>query len=156
MSTENRVFLVVIDDSPELHAALRYACRRAKRSGGRVAMLYVTEPPETQQWGAVAELMREEERQKAEAAVSQHAATAMDMTGQAAIIHIREGQIRDQLLKLIDEDQSISILVLGMGSGPDGPGPLVSAMAGKYSTQLRVPVTLVPGGLSDAQVDAIS
>ena len=56
--TESRVFLVVVDESPEMPNALRYACRRAKRTGGRVAMLYVMPPPETQQWGAVAEAER--------------------------------------------------------------------------------------------------
>ena len=48
-----RVFLVVVDESPELANALRYACRRAKRTGGRVAMLYVMDPPEGNQWGSV-------------------------------------------------------------------------------------------------------
>ena len=38
---EERVFLVVVDESPEMRNALRYACRRAKRTGGRVALLYV-------------------------------------------------------------------------------------------------------------------
>ena len=58
-----RVFLVVVDESPEMPNALRYACRRAKRTGGRVAMLYVLPPPEGQQWGSVVDLMRQEARQ---------------------------------------------------------------------------------------------
>ena len=37
---DERVFLVVVDESPEMRNALRYACRRAKRTGGRVAMLF--------------------------------------------------------------------------------------------------------------------
>lgn len=57
--SDERVFLVVVDESPEMRNALRYACRRAKRTGGRVAMLYVMDPPEGQQWGSVVELMRE-------------------------------------------------------------------------------------------------
>ena len=35
-----RVFLVVVDNSPELGVALRYACVRAKKTGGRVALLW--------------------------------------------------------------------------------------------------------------------
>jgi len=142
---DQRVFLVVVDQSPELRNALRYACRRAKRTGGRVAMLYVMEPPEGQQWGAVADLMREEARQQAE-----------EMTGQPPAIHIREGASREQLIKLINEDKSISVLVLGAASGSGGPGPLVSALAGKFGGQLRVPLTIVPGALSEAEIDAIS
>jgi nucleotide-binding universal stress UspA family protein len=80
--TEERVFLVVVDESPEMRKALRYACRRAKRTGGRVAMLYVMEPPEGQQWGAVVDLMRQEARQEAEAIVARHADDAVALTGQ--------------------------------------------------------------------------
>ena len=122
-----RVFLVVVDESPEMPNALRYACRRAKRTGGRVAMLYVMHPPEGQQWGSVVDLMRQEARQEAEAVVARHADTAAALTGQPPSIYIREGKSRDELLKLVAEDRSISVLVLGSrlerrGSGPFGDG----------------------------------
>ena len=153
---EERVFLVVVDESPEMRNALRYACRRAKRTGGRVAMLYVMDPPEGQQWGAVVDLMRQEARQQAEEVVARHAEAAAALTGQPPTIHIREGKSRDELVKLVTEDRSISVLVLGSASGSDGPGPLVTAFAGKLGSQLRVPLTIVPGALSDGEIDAIS
>ena len=151
-----RVFLVVVDESPEMRNALRYACRRAKRTGGRVAMLYVTEPPEAQQWGAVVDLMRQEARQEAEAVMARHADTVVTLTGQPPAIYIREGTKREELINLLSEDRSISILVLGSASGGEGPGPLITAFAGKLSNQLRVPLTIVPGALTDAEIDAIS
>ncbi len=151
-----RVFLVVVDESPELANALRYACRRAKRTGGRLAMLYVMEPPEGQQWGAVVDLMRQESRQQAEGVVAGYAATAESLTGQPPTIHIREGKSRDELLKLIAEDRSISVLVLGSSKNADGPGPLVAAFMGKSASLLRIPLTIVPGALTDAEIDAIA
>ncbi len=151
-----RVFLVVVDQSPEMPNALRYACRRAKRTGGRVALLYVMAPPEGQQWGSVVDLMRQEARQEAEAVVAQHAETAANLTGQPPSIHIREGKTRDELLKLLAEDRSMSVLVLGASSKGEGPGPLVTSFLGKGGTQLRIPLTIVPGALSDAEIDAIA
>jgi len=139
--TRERVFLVVVDESPEMPNALRYACRRAKRTGGRVAMLY---------------LMRQEARQEAEAVVARHAETASTLTGQPPSIYIREGKSRDELLKLLAEDRSISVLVLGASSKGEGPGPLVTAFTGKTGSQLRIPLTIVPGALTDAEIDAIS
>jgi nucleotide-binding universal stress UspA family protein len=156
MADRDRVFLVVVDESPEMHKALRYACRRAKRTGGRVALLYVMPPPEGQTWGGVADLMREEARQEAEQVVARYADATADMTGLPPSIHIREGDGRDELVKLLAEDQSISVLVLGASSSSDGPGPLVSALAGRAAGQLRVPLTIVPGALSEAEIDAIS
>lgn len=153
---EERVFLVVVDESPEMPKALRYACRRAKRTGGRVAMLYVMDPPEGQQWGAVVDLMREEARQQAEEVVARYADVAVSLTGQPPTIHIREGKSRDELVKLVKEDRSISVLVLGSSSSNEGPGPLVTAFAGKLGSQLRIPLTIVPGALTEAEIDAIS
>jgi len=151
-----RVFLVVVDESPEMRNALRYACRRAKRTGGRVALLYVMPPPEGQQWGAVVDLMREEARQEAELVVARHADVTAAQTGQPPSIYIREGKSRDELLKLLNEDRSISVLVLASSSSGDGPGPLVSAFTGKSAGQLRIPLTIVPGALSEAEIDAIA
>jgi nucleotide-binding universal stress UspA family protein len=155
-ASNSRVFLVVVDESPEMRNALHYACRRAKRTGGRVAMLYVMHPPEAQQWGGVADLMREEARQQAEDIMARHAETAATLTGQPPAIHIREGNVRDELAKLITEDRSVSVLVLGSSSTGEGPGPLVTAFTGKLGRQLRIPLTIVPGALSEAEVDAIA
>jgi nucleotide-binding universal stress UspA family protein len=155
-TTSERVFLVVVDESPEMPNALRYACRRAKRTGGRVAMLYVMPPPEGQQWGSVVDLMRQEARQEAEVVVARHAETAATLTGQPPSIYIREGKSRDELLKLLAEDRSISVLVLGSSSKGEGPGPLVTAFTGKGGSTLRIPLTIVPGALTDAEIDAIS
>jgi nucleotide-binding universal stress UspA family protein len=151
-----RVFLVVVDESPEMRNALRYACRRAKRTGGRIAMLYVMPPPEGQQWGAVVELMREEARQQAEEVVARYADVAATLTGQPPSIYIREGKSRDELVRLLAEDRSICVLVLGSSSSSEGPGPLVTAFAGKSGGQLRIPLTIVPGALSETEIDAIS
>jgi nucleotide-binding universal stress UspA family protein len=155
LRTTERVFLVVVDESPEMRNALRYACRRAKRTGGRVALLYVMPPPEGQTWGGVADLMREEARQEAEQAVSRYADIAATQTGQPPAIHIREGKSRDELVKLLSEDRSISVLVLGAASSGEGPGPLVTAFT-RAGSQLRIPLTIVPGALSEAEIDAIS
>ena len=38
------VFLVVVDDSEEMHQALQFACGRARTVGGRVALMYCIAP----------------------------------------------------------------------------------------------------------------
>lgn len=151
-----RVFLVVVDQSPELQVAIRFACRRARATGGRLAMLYVTEPAEDRHWAAVGELMRAERRAEAEARLQELSREVQNLTGAMPILHVREGHVRDELLKLLAEDRSISILVLATDPGPKGPGPLITALSGKYSGKLRVPLTIVPGNLRDEEIDAIS
>jgi nucleotide-binding universal stress UspA family protein len=155
-SPEQRIFLVVVDESEEMRVALHYAARRARHTGGRVALLYVIEPSDLQQWMAVETLMREEKRQEAEALLAKLSAEVKDLAGSMPVMHIREGRRRDELLKLIDEEPGISILVLAAGTGPEGPGPLITALVGKMSGKLRVPITIVPGSLTDAQIAALA
>jgi nucleotide-binding universal stress UspA family protein len=90
-----RVFLVVVDDSDEMQVALKFAAKRAKHSGGRVALLYVIEPAEFQHWMFVGTLMAEEAREEAEKAVHQYSRQVQDITGQIPMIYIREGERED-------------------------------------------------------------
>ena len=151
-----RVFLVVVDDTDEMSVAIRFASQRAKNTGGRVALLRVTEPMEFQHWMGVGEIMREERRAEAEELVSRHSTLVHDISGQIPTVYVREGSPRDELIALIDEEPSISILVLAAASGNEGPGPLVSWVGGKGTTRLRIPITIVPGNLSNEQIDALS
>ena len=75
---------------------------------------------------------------------------------QALFDNIREGRAQDELVALINEEPSISILVLAAGTGQSGPGPLVSFLTGKLAARLRIPITIVPGGLTAEQIDALS
>ncbi|MFQ6018120.1 MAG: universal stress protein [Kiloniellaceae bacterium] len=152
----DRVFLVVVDETEEMKVALRYACRRARHTGGRVALLYVIEPADFQHWMAVGDLMREEARSEGEQLLQKLAAEVNRLVGAIPVLYVREGKARDELLKLLEEEPSISILVLGANTGSRGPGPLVSALTGKMVGKLRVPVTIVPGNLSDEAIDSIS
>jgi nucleotide-binding universal stress UspA family protein len=154
--TAPRIFLVVVDDSEEMNVALRYASLRARHTGGRVALLYVIEPSDLQQWMAVETLMREERREQAEALLQKLSADVNELCGTVPIVHIREGRRHDELLALIEEEPGISILVLAAGTGPEGPGPLVTQLVGKMSGRMRVPITVVPGSLSNEQIAALT
>lgn len=154
--SDDRVFLVVVDDSEEMPVALRFASRRAQHTGGRVALLYVVEPADFQHWMAVGDLMREEARSEGEQLLQKLAAQVNELTGTMPILHVREGDRRDELLKLIDEEPRISILVLAASMEQRGPGPLVSALTGKLLGRLRIPITIVPGSLAEDDIDSIS
>jgi nucleotide-binding universal stress UspA family protein len=151
-----RVFLVVVDETAEHHLALQYAARRAAHTGGRLALLHVIEPTEFQHWISVEELAREERRDAAELLMQRLCEQFAPIADSMPIVYIREGRAEDELLKLINEEPSISILVLAAGTGASGPGPLVTYLAGKAAARLRIPITIVPGGLTVEQVDALS
>ena len=151
-----RVFLVVVDETEEMRVALRFAARRARSTGGKVAMLYVVEPSEFQHWMSVGDLMREEARTEAEQVLQRLAAEVNELAGSLPVLYVREGDRRDELLALLDEEPNISILVLGASTSKRGPGPLVSAITGKFLGRLHIPVTIVPDSMSADDIDAVA
>ena len=149
-------FMVVIDDSPECDRALYFASRRALRIGATVLMLRVIETHDrNQQWLGVADIMRAEAQEEANAVLDRHAARASAITGVTPQRVIREGTTPEQLLQLIEDDEDIAILVLAAATGKDGPGPLVSALS-RNAGEFPIPVAIVPGHLSDEDLDAMA
>src|SRR5579864_3178225 len=155
-AAESRVFLVVVDETAEHRLAVHYAARRAAHTGGRLALLHVIEPVEVQHWISVQELAREERREAAEQLMQQLCDQVLPIAGTVPVVYIREGRPQDELIALINEEPSISILVLAAGTGQAGPGPLISYLTGKTAARLRIPITIVPGGLTLEQIDALS
>jgi len=151
-------WLVVVDDTTEVRLALRFAARRARNVGGRVTLLRVIQPNEEVQehWLSVAEQLREEAREAAEHLLSDIAQQVQQETGLVPELIIREGNSKEELLKLIESDPAIRILVLAAAPGPSGPGPLVTALAGQMAGNMRVPVTVVPGSLTNEEIDELT
>ena len=151
-----RKFLVVIDDTPECSRALRYASRRAAHTGGGVVLLYVIGPPDPQSWLGVENIMRAEAMEAAEAALGRYADMAREWSKVEPQLVIREGNRSEEIVRLIETDEDIAILVLAAGTDKEGPGPLVTALAGKASGTFPVPITIVPGNLDDDAIAAIT
>ena len=150
-----RKFMIVVDDTPECMNALRFAARRASKTGGGVVMLYVIAPEEFQHWVGVGEVMRAEAREAAEERLATLSTEVETLAGVLPEFVIREGVARDEILAQIKDDPEIGVLVLGAGDSNDGPGPLVSALAGRMSGTMSVPVTIVSGNLTNDQIDAV-
>ena len=148
--------LVIVDDTAEWDRAVHYASRWAVRAGGGVVMLRIVEVEnENQQWLGVADIMRAEALEDANAALDRAAGRANGIAAITPERVIREGDPTEQMIDVIEKDVDIAMLVLAANPGAEGPGPLVSAMA-KTMGSFPIPVVLVPGDLSDADIDALS
>ena len=151
-----RKFLVVVDKSPEHKKALRYAARRAQHTGGLVSLLIVVSPADFQHWRSVEDAMREEALKEAERLLHEAASHVHQLSGLYSELLVREGKSRDVVMALLQEEPDFMVLVLAAGTGRDGPGPLVSLVAQQAQFAYPIPVTIVPGGLSDEGIDAIA
>ena len=149
-------YLVVIDDTPECDRAVYYASRRAARTGARVVMLRVIDTHDrSPQWLGVADIMRAEAHEEAERILARFAARADGAAGIMAERVLREGETAPEVLRLIDDDADIAVLVLAAAPGPEGPGPLLASVA-KSAGTFPIPLTIVPGHLDDDELDAMT
>ena len=164
MSTQRRSYetghkpkcLVIVDDTAEWDRAVYYASRWAMRAGCGVVMLRIIETEDqNQQWLGVADIMRAEAEENANAALDRAAARAKAIAGIAPERVIREGDPTEQILQVIEQDHDISMLVLAANPGAEGPGPLITTIA-KTVGSFPIPVVIVPGELADADIDALS
>ncbi|RWX76831.1 universal stress protein [Neorhizobium lilium] len=150
-----RKFMAVMDGTPECEKAVHYAGRRAKNTNGSMVLLYVIPDGDFQQWLGVEQIMRAEAREEAEALMAKAAQRVRDTVGLDPEIVIREGNATEQINQLVEEDQDIAILVLAAASAKEGPGPLVSAVAGRGAA-FPIPVTVLPDTLTDEEIDALA
>jgi len=164
MTTQRRSFepghkpkcLVIVDETAEWDRAVYYASRWAKRVGGGVVMLRIIETEDqNQQWLGVAEVMRAEAHEEANTALDRAARRANGIAAITPERVIREGDPTEQILDVIDADVDIAMLVLAANPGPEGPGPLITIISGAVGA-FPIPVTIIPGDLSDAEIDALS
>ena len=164
MSTQRRSYetghkpkcLVIVDDTAEWDRAVYYASRWAVRVGGGVVMLRIIEiEDQNQQWLGVADIMRAEAHEEANAALDRASGRANGIAAITPERVIREGDPTEQLLDVIDKDVDIAMLVLAANPGPEGPGPIIAVMAKTVGT-FPIPVVIVPGGLTDLDIDALS
>ena len=151
-------FLVVATDCPEARLAAYFTARRARRTDAGVVLLNVIEPNDGAHWAAVAETMRAEAFEQAEACLAEFKTIVEAETGETPETVIREGRTVDEIARLIGEDPSIAILFLGASADSQGPGPLVSALAHKpaYLGARPIPVTVVPGSVDRETLKGLS
>jgi len=146
-----RKFLVIIDDAPEVESAIFFAASRIAHSGGQIVMLYVIEPQSFQHWAGVRQVQLEEETAKAKALFRMFR-IKLNQEGFEDIKTeevIAEGIKSEEIVNLIEEDEDISILILGASTDPNqGPGPLISSLAGGSAGNFPIPMSIVPGTLS--------
>ncbi len=150
-----RIYLVVIDDSPEAEIALRFAARRAVKTGGGIEILTLIPPQEFIAFGGVQATIEEEALLHAEGLVTAAAGTLVEESGLRPAITVRQGEGPKIIREIIAANPDIAALVLG--AAPAGaPGKLVSHFAGTDAGSLPVPVMIIPGSLTREAIDRLS
>lgn len=156
MAELKRTYLILIDDSGEGRVALRFAARRAARTGGVTEVLAVVEPQDFVQWGGVQAAIEEEQQLRIEANIASCLGDLPETERVVpAAILVRAGEPAAIVRDYLKERPDVSALVVGAAASGD-PGLLVSAFTGPDCGKLPCPLMIIPGSLSDEQLDQLS
>jgi hypothetical protein len=146
-------YLVVIDETQEARAALRFAARRAARTGSKIEIVAPIPPQDFVQWGAVQAAMEEEARLRAEAMVLQASGAITEEAGVRPTITVKQDDAVRAVTEILKEREDLAALVLGAAEGT--PGALITHFAANAGT-LPCPLIIVPGTMPDEAIDRLS
>jgi nucleotide-binding universal stress UspA family protein len=149
-------YLVCVDSNESSRVALHFACKKAMKRGGAVEILHVVAPADMQNLFGVMDKMREEQRQEAEIMAKSLGESAFQYAGVTPSVQIREGRPGEEIINAALKDSDVNMLVLGASPESAKRGNLIQWLAGKLGDRLLVPIMLVPGNLTDLQIDELS
>jgi len=150
-----RKFLVVADGSSESKSALHYALKRAENTKGGVIILAIISPADFQHWLGVGNLMREEAEEEVKVNLEAMVKQAKGFSAIKPEKVIRQGDKVDEIISLIEEDVNIAVMVLGASSESEGPGPIISSLISGHAGDFPIPVTIVPGDMTDEEITSV-
>ena len=149
-------FLIIIDESKELEKAIYFAANRAIHTEGELSLLYIVDPAVNAQWSRIENLIEQEATSEAKKLCRIWSQKIKSRFGIESEVIIKMGDRCEELLKLVQEDRSIRFLVLASSANNEEPGPLIKALTGKTIKNLSIPMVIIPGSLSEKDIDLIA
>ncbi len=149
-----RVYLVIMDDTEESSRALRFAARRAVRTGGTVHILALVPKQEFVVFGSIQATIEEEARERAEDLARSAAGSLANESGLEPAVAVRAGSGPQVVREYLADHPEVSALVLG-AAAEGNPGPLVTHFT-SHLGQLPCVLMIVPGGIDERGIDSFS
>jgi len=150
-----RTYLVIMDETAEAGTALRFASRRAARTGGELQLLALVPRQQFVAFAGVQATIEEEARARAEVLVTSLAGNVFTESGKMPAIAVRTGEAIAAVTEHLAEHPEIAALVLG-AAADGGPGPLVTWFSGAGVGTLPCPLYIVPASLDESRIDDLS
>ena len=156
--SEERYILVIADGTKEMEVALKYACARSKKTNRKIIIATFIEPLDVLTTQGVTEIMQNEAREDAEKKLRYASSIVKQATGIMPVLHIREGEVIQELKSLVEEEKNINVLVIAanVDEKDKNPGPIINSLVSKELSNFRIPIMIVPGNFSEEHIALIT
>ena len=147
------IFLAVFDGTDECKSAVRYAARRAQLNNANLLIVATVDTAEFTYWLSVNSKMIDNIEKESKEMLKVLSKEIQSYSNVECSYIIEHGSKLDVVKRLIDEDETISLLVLASNKKDKNPGVLVETISGDgYS----IPVVVLPGNLNDDSIDKLA
>ena len=147
------IFLAVFDGTDECKSAVRYAARRAQLNNANLLIVATVDTAEFTYWLSVNSKMIDNIEKESKEMLKFLSKEIQSYSNVECSYIIEHGSKLDVVKRLIDEDETISLLVLASNKKDKNPGVLVETISGDgYS----IPVVVLPGNLNDDSIDKLA
>ena len=149
-------YLVCVNSEHYSEVALHFTCFLAKKDHGSILLLHVIEPADYQSLGMVADKMRKEKHEESQALLSELAKKAQEWSGVMPTVMVREGLIEDEIIAVVEADPSIKMLIAGVASESSKKSKIIPPLVSAISTKLLIPMLIVPGALTNQEMEDVT
>lgn len=153
---KNIHYLVCINKEEYSITALKFACEKAKKNNGSLIMLHIIEPINYQSLGTVEEKMRQEKRTEAENLLQELCEMTVEKYHITPVVIFKEGRIEEEIIKVIEEDNTISMLIVGSATESSPKSKILPPLVSEMGKKIFLPMLIVPGNLTDHQIKLLS
>jgi nucleotide-binding universal stress UspA family protein len=148
--------LVCVDKTEHSRIAVRFACAKAKQLNCPIELIHVLDPSEYNSLFGVGEKMKQERWAEAEKLMSSMADEAFNNAGIMPSFIIREGMIGEEVTAAVLHDTDINMLIIGKAPQAAGKKDTISLLTSELAGKLMIPIMIVPGNLTDAQIQELT
>ena len=149
--------LVCVDNTDHSRVALRFACSKSKHLDFAAELIHVINPSEynTNTLFGVGDRIRDEKRAEAENLMKSFADEAQKYAGITPSFYIKEGSLSDEILKTVTEDGNYNMLILGKAPHEASKKDIITQVTSELAGKLMIPMIIVPGNLTDQQIEEL-
>jgi nucleotide-binding universal stress UspA family protein len=158
MTANKQKLLVCVSNNQHSIIAIKFACQKAKKSDFIIELVTVIDTSSKGPEGifSVSGIFQKEKRQEAEDLLNKYGKKVKDWSDKTPILSVREGYVAEEIKTAIEEDKTISMIILGASPESTSKGKLIPYLAEQLSSKLFIPLMIVPDNLTDAQIEKLA
>jgi nucleotide-binding universal stress UspA family protein len=149
---KDATYLICVNGEEYSKVALKFACMMAKKRKAKLILLHVTEPVDYQGFGAIDNKIKAEAEKNAKKLLT-NLTKEIDMD--VVLLH-KEGFIGEEIIKVAEENHYIDLLIVGAAAETGTKSKTLHPLVSSIGTKIMVPMVIVPGNLTDQQIELLT